>query len=217
LGDCGTYEQCVPGVFNMRLAQEKPLLDDPLSAVTATYDRSCPFGVKTDACPFGSVHNVDKAPIGARVARQLRRLMGGENGQEIVAAGPRVTFVKARALEGGSKGTSEVVVEFKGGTPPFYQGGTQNCDRCCQWAVGSPPTNASSNDYDASGDGGVSWVNGSGAVLIAPGLTGVRFTVALEKVTHVRYTANQAFPQCAVFNREKLPALPFLAEVGAWV
>jgi hypothetical protein len=80
--------------------------------------------------------------------------------------------------------------------------------------TGAPPTNATSNDYDASDDGGLTWVNGSGAVLVAPALTAVRFTVALANVTHVRYTGNQAFPQCAVFNREKLPALPFLVEVG---
>ena len=29
------------------------------------------------------------------------------------------------------------------------------------------------------------------------------------KVTHVRCTANQGFPQCAVLNMEGLPALPF--------
>ena len=30
----------------------------------------------------------------------------------------------------------------------------------------------------------------------------------------VRYTANKAFPQCAVFNREGLPTLPFQLRIN---
>ena len=56
-----------------------------------------------------------------------------------------------RALSMAEGGGSEVIVTYKGGTEPFYQHGTENCARCCQWSIGQPATNASSNDYDASG------------------------------------------------------------------
>ena len=59
LGDCGTFDECMANLLPMRLAQEAPLLDDPLASVTASYDQGCPFGVKTAVCPFGSVHNVN--------------------------------------------------------------------------------------------------------------------------------------------------------------
>ena len=43
----------------------------------------------------------------------------------------------------------------------------------------------------------------------APAL-GLSFLVqAPVKPTMLRYTANKAFPQCAVFSNEGLPALPF--------
>ena len=91
------------------------------------------------------------------------------------------------------------------------------CARCCQWSVGQPATNASSNDYDASGDNGLSFVNGSAAVL-TDALDSLVFTVpALDHVTHVRYTGNQPFPQCALYNREGLPALPFWKSVDEYV
>ena len=192
----------------MRLAQEAPLVHDPLASVTASYDQGCPFGVKTTVCPFGSVHNVNKAPIGARVARELRRLMLK---QEVVSQGPRATHVTTKQMQDG---TSEITVRFSGGSTPFYQHGTQNCARCCQWSVGQPATNASSNDYDASGDDGATWVNGSAAIL-TPSLDGVAFTVPLAMVTNVRYTGNQPFPQCALYNKEGLPALPFWVNVDA--
>ena len=64
-------------------------------------------------------------------------------------------------------------------------------------------------DFDASADG-ARWANGT-----APALEGgaVVFTVALrDKPVTVRYTANQAFPQCAVVSDATvLPALPFAA------
>lgn len=43
----------------------------------------------------------------------------------------------------------------------------------------------------------------------------VVFSVPLKHVSHVRYTANQAFPQCAVYNQEGLPALPFIMQIKA--
>jgi len=33
--------------------------------------------------------------------------------------------------------------------------------------------------------------------------------VAAQQVTDVRYTANQPFPQCAVYSAQGRPALPF--------
>ena len=214
LGDCGTYTQCMANLLPMRLAQEAPLLDDPSAAVTATYDQSCPFGITTPACPFGSVHNVNKGPIGARVAAQLRRLMLK---QDIVSEGPRVSRITSRRLSAAEGAGSQVTVSFRGGSKPFYQHGTENCARCCQWTVGRPATNASSNDYDASGDNGLTFVNGSEAVL-TEGLDGVVFTVpTLDQVTHVRYTGNQPFPQCALYNREGFPALPFWKRVDEWL
>ena len=195
LGDCGTYEQCLRNVFPMRLQQERPLLADPASEVCATYDLSCPFGVKTDLCPFGSVHNVNKRPIGARVAAQLRRLMLK---QSLVTEGPRVASVRAERAGSGSL----VTVRFTG-TAPFELAGTQNCAVCC--GAGNP----ASNDFDASSDG-LSWTNSTGgARLTADGL-GVAFHVPLAQPTHVRYTANQAMPQCALYSQERLPALPFV-------
>lgn len=214
LGDCGTFRQCMANLLPMRLAQDAPLLDDPSAAVTATYDQGCPFGVATSTCPFGSVHNVNKAPIGARVATQLRRLMLKQN---IVSEGPRASYITSRRLSAAEGGGSEVTVSFKGGSRPYYQHGTENCARCCQWSVGQPATNASSNDYDASGDNGLSFVNGSAAVL-TDALDSLVFTVpALDHVTHVRYTGNQPFPQCALYNREGLPALPFWKSVDEYV
>ena len=43
----------------------------------------------------------------------------------------------------------------------------------------------------------------------------VRPALTLQKPTHVRYTANQGFPQCAVYNQEGFPAFPFTIEVEA--
>ena len=44
----------------------------------------------------------------------------------------------------------------------------------------------------------------------APSGMGVSFLVhAPVRPAMVRYTANKAFPQCAVYGREGLPALPF--------
>lgn len=51
------------------------------------------------------------------------------------------------------------------------------------------------------------FVNTSLARMSSP--TSVSFTAPVARVTHVRYTANQGFPQCAVVNMEQLPALPF--------
>jgi hypothetical protein len=68
-------------------------------------------------------------------------------------------------------------------------------------------------DFDASLDG-VTFVNGTVQELSAGSVV---FTVGLpQKPLFVRYTANQAFPQCAVVSTVGgLPALPFSARVAA--
>ena len=53
------------------------------------------------------------------------------------------------------------------------------------------------------------WVNGTGAVL-DPESGIVTFHVALASPpTMVRHTAASIFPQCALYNAEGYPALPF--------
>ena len=76
IGDCdgngkSPYSSCVPGVFDMRLAQQAGVdsgVSGGKAAITVTYDLSCPFGVKTPECPFGSVHNLRKNELCARVS-----------------------------------------------------------------------------------------------------------------------------------------------------
>ena len=207
LGDCDGngkstgIEWCIPGVFNMRLAQDQGVHGDTIgAAATPTYDLSCPFGVKTPECPFGSVHNVRKREIGNRAARQLLHLLG-ETPADAVVDGPRATAASAVQNDGGN---AAVVVRFAGGGA-LYTNGTQYCITCCDGGVG---------DFDASDDNGLTWVNGT--VPIVTGSTSVRFSVATARTpTHVRYTANMGFPQCAVFNAEGLPAYPFAMAVTA--
>ena len=57
-------------------------------------------------------------------------------------------------------------------------------------------------------------MNGSAAVLTDVRSDSVVFVVPLGRVTHVRYTGNQPFPQCALYNKEGFPALPFSQPVG---
>ena len=151
LGDCdstfpnpdATYANCVPGVFNMRLAQDAGA-DAPKTMVAPTYDLGCPFGVNTPECPFGSVHNVRKVKVGARIATQLLSMLEHDT---IVAQGPRVASVTTADSADGS-GSQEVTVSFAGGTSPFKFAGTQFCAACCHGGAGS-------NDFDVSGDGGI--------------------------------------------------------------
>merc|ERR1712232_769763 len=115
--------------------------------------------------------------------------------------GPRV--VAARAV--AASGATEVTVDFAGGSAPFYLKGTQYCDACCATGVG---------DFDASPDDGATWMNATSPHRTV-GAKSVSFTVPASRITHVRYTANQAFPQCAVYNQEGLPALPFIMRVSS--
>jgi len=209
IGDCdapganpnSTYDNCVPGVFDMRLAQEAGTEHFRRATVSATYDLSCPFGVKTDACPHGSVHNERKQPIGERLAATLHRFLE-DGAADLVTEGPRAQEAMVSATDGGR---STVSVRFHGGTAPLYLRGTQYCAACCDAGVG---------DFDASADGGITWMNATGVHELSKGGTTITFVVPSSTVTHVRYTANQAFPQCAVYNQEGLPALPFEMHVA---
>lgn len=183
-----------PGVFPMRLAQDRAANASRNAAVIATYDLSCAEG-PTSGCPHGNVHNVHKQPIGRRVAAQLRKMKLGEN---IVTQGPRLQAARVR-----SAGPASYAIEltFAGGTAPFRFRPTRNCTTCCGSAV---------SDFDVSADA-QSWFNGTGA--LAQGQT-VRFDVEMPAPPRlVRYTANRVFPQCALYNLEGLPALPFQSEV----
>ena len=190
-------DHCGPDVFRMRLAQEQGVggAASASGAVVATYDLSCPH------CPFGSVHNTDKAAVGARAAVQLSRLMHGGGG---VFEGPRASRATAAPAAvsggGGGGGGYEVTVSFVGAAPPFALRPTRNCTDCCGTAGA---------DFDASADG-VAWFNGTGAEVLEGG-SSVKFLVPGLRAPPaiVRYTAAPLFPQCAVANAEGLPALPF--------
>ena len=64
-------------------------------------------------------------------------------------------------------------------------------------------------DFDASGDGGATWANGTVPDRVIGG-NSVTFFVQLDsRPTRARYTANQGFPQCAVVSANGVPAMPF--------
>jgi len=189
------------GVFAMRLDQEAGLAGAEPSALVATYDQSCNNLAYPEHCPFGSVHNVHKQLVAKRVGAQLARLMLGE---QVVTEGPRAQDVSASASGMGNSGF-DVTVRFAGGTSPFAMLPTRNCTTCC--AGKSVATEQS--DFDVSHDGSF-WVPGHGARM--QGDMSVVFHVDLPHTTPpttVRYTAGSNFTQCAVYNAEVLPALPF--------
>lgn len=182
--------------FSMRLAQDAAALKTPNAAVIATYDDSCAED-NLHGCPHGNVHNVHKLPVGTRVAAMIRKLTLKE---DLVAEGPRVQTITRGAGD-------TVLLKFSGGTPPFYFAPTRNCTTCCD----------AESDFDVSGDGGKTWVNGTAAAVakdVDPTGATVRFSVAAAHFAaaqslRVRYTANRVFPQCALYNKEALPAMPF--------
>eukprot|EP01043_Picozoa_sp_COSAG02_P030848 COSAG02_NODE_1989_length_10174_cov_12.502134_5_plen_125_part_00 len=109
----------------------------------------------------------------------------------------------------------------------LYMNGTRNCTvpqvdpetgiaqpMCCE---GSSQT----SDFDVSTDN-VTWSTGFDATIDSTVVYDTSITGTAEPISYVsflvhtartpvwvRYTANKAFPQCAVFNREGLPTLPF--------
>eukprot|EP00937_MAST-01D_sp_MAST-1D-sp2_P007763 g7763.t1 len=196
------------GIFTMRLQQRAgaQAADAPGTPAVAvpTYDLSCAMG-KTDGCPHGNVHNVHKQPVGARLAAQIAHLHLGAPGTVL---GPEMAGVSTRNVAGGFN----VTVNFAGGSEPFALRPTRNCSVCCGDDAG-----ADVGDFDASMDGnGTAWVNGTKPALVNG--TAVRFFVAAPPGSSpqwVRYTANRAFPQCALYNQEGFPAFPFRARVAA--
>jgi len=229
LGDCGTFDECMASVFPMRLQQQTGLVglnsDSSLASVTPTYDLSCPPGVdfstQTETCPFGTVHNVFKRPIGARIATQImagiagRRQAHGAHGGQLRQQwpGPVLTTVKARRISSGVAVNVSYAV-------PLMQAPTLNCAACC--------SKGDVGDFDVSFNHGATWVNGTRPVLLGRHNKTLHFKVGSkatgQQVTHVRYTANQPFPQCAVYALEhstggRIPAMPFqvaLSHEGVW-
>eukprot|EP00927_Polykrikos_kofoidii_P067790 TRINITY_DN63234_c0_g1_i1.p1 TRINITY_DN63234_c0_g1~~TRINITY_DN63234_c0_g1_i1.p1 ORF type:complete len:518 (-),score=104.51 TRINITY_DN63234_c0_g1_i1:233-1786(-) len=200
------YGSVAEGVFEMRLAQETGLEGADPAAIVATYDQSCNDLAYPENCPFGSVHNVHKQEIGSRVAAQLARLMRGE---ALVTEGPRAQAASAESV-GNSTGFS-VTVRFKGGSMPFALLPARNCTQCCQGSFGT----VAKGDFDVSHDG-ATWVLGSGVRM--SGEDGVVFHAELPHTkppTVVRYTAGSNFTQCALYNAEALPAMPFRIEVSS--
>jgi hypothetical protein len=218
-------------VYRMRLQQERGCEGLRNCSVVPTYDLSCAAG-PSGGCPFGSVHQPHKVTIGRRIALHLLRagLGGGgtfeeRNGrrqQAVVAEGPRATEVK---LLGGAAAAAGVAragltvfrlrATFRGGSPPFSLRPTRNCTTCCD----SSASRGHTMDLDASADGSAaSWANATAATLVA--VAGSHSSVAIEfqvllrsAPTLVRHTAASIWPQCTLYNREGLPALPFQMNV----
>ena len=252
LGDCGDYQQCSDSVFPLRLQQQEGIagLDTDAAAVsvTPTYDLSCPPGVdsttRTTTCPFGSVHNVFKRQIGARLASQIMagiaRRPSSRNstslGRSSDAAAASTTDDTAPPQQQQWPGpglvgvnasrVGNVVTVWVTYDVPLAQAPTLNCVACC--------SKGDVGDFDTSFDHGQTWVNGSRPVIDA-GSRVLRFTVAAPaftvskragraalatpSVTHIRYTGNQPFPQCAVFAAQQgkatgIPAMPFRAALS---
>jgi len=195
------YASAAEGVFAMRLAQEAGLEGVVKSGLVATYDQSCNNLAFPDDCPFGSVHNIHKQEVGARTALQLVRLM---QGQDLIAEGPRAQEASVAAVGDDASSGFSVSVTFAGGSAPFALLPTRNCTDCCDGNFGA----AAKGDFDVSVDG-QAWVPGSS--VRTKGNEGVVFHVAelSSPPAYVRYTAGSDFTQCALFNAEGLPALPF--------
>lgn len=181
------------GIFNMRLQQEKGAALVENAAVVPTYDDSCAMG-KTDGCPHGSVHNEHKQIVGERLALLLQKM---KLGAEIVAEGPRVSSITAK----GANNMFQVRVQFD--MEDLVLKGTRNCTSCC---------GGDTSDFDFSLDG-QTWYNSSAPAVVQSNF--VAMSVRMPNAPKMaRYTGNQVFPQCAVYNQRGLPAFPFLEKVS---
>jgi len=199
------YTSTAEGLFHMRLAQEAGLDGAEPSAIVATYDQSCNDHDHKESCPFASVHNVHKQEVGKRVAAQLAKLMHGE---KLVTESPRAQKASASPTGNATSGWS-VKVQFAGGSQPFSLQPTRNCTQCCEGSFGTE----AQGDFDVSHDGS-SWSLGKNVRM--DGDDSIAFHAELshsEPPTLVRYTAGSNFTQCALYNKEALPAMPFQMEV----
>jgi hypothetical protein len=232
--DGSLHPVCVPGIFNMRLAQDS--LGDVQRAESApTYDLSCPSGSPdspygigyppytrsdgtkhydfTSTCPIGSIHPPFKGAIAARTAKQLLRLRE-HNVPYPKAMYPRAYSATCAAATGdetyrfpgnmpSGKSLVFITVRFMGGDGKLKMWGTQYCDTCCS-DVG---------DFDISTTGGHGpYVNASAVATVAEDGSSVMIPLVIpsgQTPTHVRYTANQPFAQCAVLDEKGWPAHPF--------
>merc|ERR1712070_303262 len=125
-------------------------------------------------------------------------------GQNLIAEGPRSQEASAALVGDDASGGFSVSVTFAGGSTPFALLPTRNCTDCCDGSFGT----AAKGDFDASVDG-LAWTPGSSVRM--KGSEGVVFHVSGMSASpaYVRYTAGSTFTQCALFNAEGLPALPF--------
>merc|ERR1712039_424459 len=123
----------------------------------------------------------------------LQKMKLGEN---VSTEGPRVTQLAATKQRTG-KFTVQMTFDQRGLTLR----GTRNCTACC---------NGNMSDFDFSHDG-QHWYNGEPAIISrAAGANVVSVDVRMTAApTVARYTANQIFPQCAVYGSDGFPAYPF--------
>lgn len=154
------------------------------------------------------------------------------NDMAAVTQGPTATRATAIALHPGEY---QVRVSLTGSG--LYMNGTRNCtvpQIDPETGVAQPMCCEGSNftsDFDVSSDNST-WSTGFGATTkigadivatssaridgTAEPISFVSFLVHTPKrPVWVRYTANKAFPQCAVYNREGLPALPFQLRIDS--
>lgn len=108
-------------VWAMRMQQQAGADTTSRAAVVPTYDLSCPTS------PYGSVHNPAKAPIGARIAAQLHKLLRPK--ADIAAAVyPAAARAEVVATRTSPHGDFSVRVWFEGGAAPFETRGVlQEC------------------------------------------------------------------------------------------